>query len=135
MKDRKGRLKNKADRLWQQIGKKLYGTTCRGCGKIFSEEEICGHHFVPKSLSLALRHDIKNYIPIQVACHMGIEFRKDPFITRKIEKWLVKQHGKGIFDYLEKRRHEVVQESIKYYEGIIESLNKLKLELTKREPS
>ena len=61
---KKKRLKNKADRLWQQMFVQQ-NPECLFCG----QQTSCGHHFIPKSSSYNLRYNFKNGIPVCYSHH------------------------------------------------------------------
>lgn len=58
---------NKADKLFQDLGRSLY-KSCLVCGGEYS----CLHHFFKKSQSTALRYNLKNAIPLCNTCHCAI---------------------------------------------------------------
>lgn len=64
MKKSKITIRNKADKLLQDYIRSKYHS-CLICGGRCS----CGHHFIPKSNSLATRYYIPNIIPICRNCH------------------------------------------------------------------
>ena len=75
------------DRLYQELGRKLY-TNCW-----WGHEYSCLHHFIRKSQSLNTRYDIENGIPICQACHCSIHQAQNSimeagFAMSKGEKWL-----------------------------------------------
>ena len=111
---KKSRLKKKADRRLQELGRELYDK-CLVCGKPM----VCLHHYHGKSKCSALRYDLSNCIPICHGCHMG-HHTGDPNIHNKINE--IK--GTEWVQELEiKRRTLFIKESIGYYENIIKSLN------------
>lgn len=110
---KKSKLKKKADRLLQEIGRELYDK-CLVCGGQYS----CLHHYYPKSVSYALRYNLKNCIPICVGCHMGVHQRNDPTIINTINDIM----GFDWLEELKEAKKVEVRDTIEYIEGVIESL-------------
>jgi len=77
------KLRAKADKIYQQVGRLLYGDTgCLICGG-----EYCAlHHYHPKSTSSALRYNLSNGIPICVSCHCRIHSSDSPILNNAILK-------------------------------------------------
>jgi hypothetical protein len=90
-------LKKTADRLYQELGRKI-NDHCLVCGGDYS----CLHHFVKKSQSTALRYDIENGIPICVRCHCGIHQGLNDGVVARIA--FIK--GKEWLDDLEQKKRE-----------------------------
>jgi len=110
MSDKKTRLKKKADRAMQQYYIKLR-PFCLVCGAPTS----CQHHYFPKSMSSVLRYDEENLIPLCAGCHLGVHSKSNP----NINKCILEKKGMAWHDDLERRRHAIFKDSIKYYEDII----------------
>jgi 5-methylcytosine-specific restriction endonuclease McrA len=64
-KEKTSTLRNKADKLYQELGRLNY-KDCLICGGEYS----CLHHYHPKSTSTALRYDLENGINICAGCHL-----------------------------------------------------------------
>jgi 5-methylcytosine-specific restriction endonuclease McrA len=109
-------LRNKADRLLQQIGRKIY-SKCEICGKPMD----CLHHFITKASSSYLRYYWDNLIPICTSCHVKIELRKAHELTAII----VLKRGEEWLKGLTKKAHLYVKTDRKYYEYIISNLKKM----------
>lgn len=60
----KAYYRNKADRLYQEIGRRKY-SSCLVCQKPMS----CLHHYYPKSSAGNLRYNLDNGIPLCAGCH------------------------------------------------------------------
>ncbi len=121
---KKKKLQNKADKLYQEIGRAL-NDKCIICGGEYS----CLHHYFPKSTCSALRYNIKNGIPICAKCHLRIHSSDDPTINNKIrdingDKWL--RELETI------KRNIFVKTSIEYYNDIINKLELCLKSLTKK---
>jgi len=114
--DKKKRLRNKADKIYQEIGRKMY-KECMICGGEYS----CLHHYFPKSTSSALRYNIKNGIPLCVKCHCRIHSSDDPTLNLLI----VEKLGKTWLRGLQSQKQAITKNSIEYYETIIRNLEKL----------
>ena len=112
------RLRNKADRLYQEVGRKRYEDV--GC-LVCDEEYSCLHHYFPKSTCSALRYNFENGINIGVKCHYRIHSSDDPSINNAI----LKEKG---FEWLERleaiKRDVQIKPSIKYYKSVIAELEK-----------
>jgi len=80
----KKRAVKNADRAFQNWGRAVY-KFCLICGKPIS----CLHHFFPKSMSTALRYEIKNGIPICQGCHFS-HHNGDP----RIQETIINKKGK-----------------------------------------
>ena len=110
---KKQRLKKKADKMLQEIGRNLYDE-CLVCGRPYT----CLHHYFPKSVSYALRYNMKNCIPKCNGCHMSHHQKSDPRIHNIVNE----VRGKVWLNRLEKAKQVTVKDTIGYIEGIIESL-------------
>jgi len=108
-------LRNKADRLLQELGRKVY-KKCIVCGKPMD----CMHHFITRGRSSYLRYYWDNCVPICTPCHVAIELRKCHEITAKI----VFVKGAEWVEKLEKLKSRYVKTDKAYYEKIINELNK-----------
>ncbi len=108
------RLRNKADRLYQEVGMKD-NPKCLLCGKPAN----CLHHFIAKSVSSSLRYELKNGIPICASDHFRLHNSGDPEYELKIQR--IK--GKKWYDDLQRLRIIPVNTNKKYYEEIIDLLN------------
>lgn len=111
---KKAKLQRKADKLYQEIGRKL-NNKCLIC----SGEYSCLHHYFPKSTCSALRYNLDNGIPICSKCHCRIHSSDDPTINNRIrdikgEEWL-----RELEDI---KKNTFVKTNIKYYEAIINEL-------------
>jgi hypothetical protein len=117
--DKKKKLRNKADRLYQEAGRIMYADKgCLICGGEYS----CMHHYFPKSTSSALRYNIKNGIPICHKCHCRIHQSDDPTINNLI----VKIKGQEWLTELELiKKTTSVKTSLEYYETICRNLELL----------
>lgn len=111
-------LRNKADKLYQTLGRLMYKECF--CGKPLS----CLHHYYPKSISSALRYEIKNGVPICVGDHLRHHAANDPDIIFQMKLFMEQQWGENW--EIELRRQRIVNQYIKtdawYYKGIIEML-------------
>ena len=107
-------LRNKADRLLQELGRKVY-TNCEICGKPMD----CMHHFYGKGSSSPLRYCWENLIPICTSCHVKIELRKSHELTARI----VLGRGEDWLNELSRKQHVYLKTDRFYYEGIIKKLS------------
>lgn len=116
---KKAKLRKKADRLLQEVCRKLYSK--KGC-EICGGEYSCVHHFTPKSCSNTLRYDFNNLIRICASCHFRHHSSNDPRIHAEI----LNIKDKDWYDELEFKRNNIVwKDNIKTYEGIIKTLEAL----------
>lgn len=109
------RLKKQADKLFQQVGLKL-GIHCQSCGK---RAEVC-HHAITKSLSNALRYDLKNSISLCVACHFKHHTQEDlaiyeAFTSNKDANW---------YKYIKENRDKPTRFTLTYLQTTIDALQK-----------
>ena len=113
---KKARLRKKADKLIQEVGREIFGDKgCYICGGSYS----CLHHYHTKGCSSALRYDWNNLIPICAGCHHRHHNANDPRPHDEIRK----RKGQDWVDELEwKRNNKKIKPGIKYYEELIELL-------------
>jgi 5-methylcytosine-specific restriction endonuclease McrA len=110
---KKARLRKKADKVLQEIGRAIYNK-CLVCGK----PNNTLHHFYPKSTCASLRYNIKNCIPLCNGCHFS-HHNGNPEIHNRINE--IK--GKEWLEELRAIKKNVeVKDSISYYENIIRNL-------------
>ena len=119
-------LKNKADKLFQELGRALY-TNCCLCGG----EYTCLHHFIHRSQSLALRWDIKNGVPVCHKCHCRIHAKNDPE-----DIWHIEYVMNDIFilrdwkEYITKKKREVFKAN---KTNLLEVIGRLKEQIQEAE--
>jgi len=116
---KKSRLRKKADKILQEVGRKLFEDKgCLVCRKKYS----CLHHYHTKGCSNALRYDWDNLIPICAGCHHRHHNASDPRVHDEIRR--IK--GQEWVDDLEFRRCNLkFEDNIRNYEKIIETLQSL----------
>ena len=102
-----GTLRNKCDKLMQQIGHEE-NPTCLLCGK---PQQVM-HHFFPKSVSSFLRYEWRNLIPLCNGCHMRLHQSGDPTYEQRI----IKIKGKKWFDWLATNARNYIKINTAYYE-------------------
>lgn len=109
--------RNKADRLFQEIGRKLY-KECMICGGEYS----CLHHYWPKATSTALRYDLENAVPICCGDHL-----KHHTGNPRPHETVVLIRGKEWADRLDQKRKEAIgqQYSRAWYEQKAEELEEI----------
>ena len=109
-----GTLRNKCDKLMQEINKK-------NNKKCFICPNKCqvAHHFIPKSVSARLRYDWDNLIPLCNACHMRLHQSGDP----SYEYNIIKKKGDNWFELLQEKKQEIIKVNKSYYENKLEELN------------
>jgi hypothetical protein len=102
----KTRLIRELDLLWKQRVIEKFGSFCEVCGKPSGPP----HHFIPKSLSLALRYCVRNGISLCIGCHFALHFKSDPGIVRTI----VAKRGRKWYEWINEHRREFVQKNMKW---------------------
>ena len=105
------RLRNKADKLYQQVGLAL-NPRCECCG----HPAQCIHHFFTKASSSYLRYDRANGIPICQKCHLKLHKRQDPSMIAAI----LNKRGQEWFDDLDRKRGTITKFTVGYLKSIIE---------------
>ena len=110
-------LRNKADRLLQELGRKTYDECCV-CGGTYS----CLHHFYTKGSSNVLRYNLKNCFPICVSCHCKHHNGQDP----SVHAYIIKKMGWPWFQKLEKLKYSDrnFKANREWYEENIKVINK-----------
>lgn len=111
-------LRNKADRLYQELGRLLFNKCF--CGKEYSNL----HHHIPKSRSSNLRYDLENGVPICAGCHFQhhngdtrIAYQYIPFM-----KDLYDEHWE---ERLVNKSRITVKTDVAYYQETIRMLTNL----------
>ena len=110
-------LRNKADRLLQEWGRRKYAKYgCLICGGTYN----CLHHYYTKGSSNALRYDEDNLIPICLRCHYRHHHTDDPSIHDRIrdimgDKWL---------NTLRRKKNKVIKSNRAFYEEALQKYAK-----------
>ena len=114
-------LRNKADRLYQELGRKMYSTCF--CGKEIS----CLHHYHPKSTSSGLRYEIKNGVPICAGCHIQHHAKNDPDIQAEMILFMKERWGDNWEIELRQQRQVLygTKTNSDWYLAHIENLTKM----------
>jgi len=112
---KKSKLKRKLDRIIQEKGREVYDR-CMVCGSEYS----CLHHYYTKSMSLRLRYDWENLIPLCAGCHFS-HHNGNPEIHNKVrdikgEDWLKE---------LEAKKRQIANDTIEYYEDLLTKFNRV----------
>jgi len=106
--------RNRADKIWSETAIKLH-PRCEYCGV---RENLQAHHFIPRSLSSALRFDLKNAVVLCSRHHWLWHNRADGEIYAKI----VLGRGQKWADYIKRKRKKMVKLTLGWYEKQIKSL-------------
>lgn len=118
---KKKRLRNKADKIYQQIGRMLYedkGCIIPDCKEPYS----CLHHWHPKSSCSALRYNLKNGVNLCAKHHLSIHSKHCQSVITKV----LGVKGLEWAEELEAiKRNTFTKTTIEYYETIIRNLSKL----------
>ncbi len=105
-------LRNKADRLYQELGR-LLAYRCEICGGQYS----CRHHYFPKSMCSNLRYDIDNGIAICQKCHFQ-HHNGNPTIHKTVEQ----KRGDKWYQELLIKKNTYVKTDKNFYEEKIKEL-------------
>ena len=108
------RLRNKADSLLTPIIIKKY-PRCLLC----SMPTQVAHHYIKKSESNRLRHELDNLINLCSNCHIALHCHETIYSNR-----IVKIKGQDWHDGLIKKKQEYCKTDRFYYEEAIERLSK-----------
>lgn len=111
------RLRQEADTLFSKACFKHWGNKCPICGR----EATATHHFIPKSISSALRYEVLNGVPLDYICHIvEIHTRGNPLALEGI----IKARGQAWYDRLKELKREgegkTGLNTVSYYKRIIE---------------
>ena len=112
----KAYYRNKADRIYQEIGRKKYDN-CLVCGMPMS----CLHHYYPKSSAGNLRYNLDNGVPLCQGCHFRLH-NGFPEIQNAInftngQKWMDKLKAE--------KRNFIKCDTIGYYQDKIAELQEI----------
>ena len=116
-----GWWQREADDLMQEINRAT-GGHCEACG---GKNEVL-HHYITKALSSFLRYKWENGIKLCRSCHFTHHFQEDAHIMETVER----KRGKEWVDWIEAHRRLPQQTGVKYYQGICEGLEKMKIKLS-----
>lgn len=106
--------RNKCDKaLQEKVARE--NKKCLLCGM----PEQVGHHFFPKSVSSALRYDMKNIIPLCSGCHLRLHQSGDPTYETRI----IEIKGEEWYEELQKQKRDYVKVNRAYYEHQLKILN------------
>lgn len=115
--DPKKTLRNKCDKLYQEVCLKLHPTSMASGLK----SEVT-HHHIPKSLSNALRYDVENGITLTKSEHfrhgLGDPAICEQYTSKKSAEW---------FAYIKEKRRETVSPTLSWYKKKYETLKMSKL--------
>lgn len=109
------KLMNKCDKLFQEIGRKMYDKS------FFGNTYNCLHHIVRKSQGLNTRYDFENCMPVSLEEHCSIHMAQDceleaRYIFHKGEEW---------FNELQKRRRVIITDKLSFLKETLDRLNKI----------
>ena len=118
----KRKLEIMANKLWITASFERYGNMCLVCGN----KAETFHHFIPRSLSLALRYDIQNAVPLcsryGEKCHHKIHFSYDPTERHRITDTIIKARGDAWYDYIQENRRKSVKNNVSWLKDRIKEL-------------
>jgi 5-methylcytosine-specific restriction endonuclease McrA len=89
------------------------------CGK----PTACGHHFIPKSASSALRYNPLNMVPVCAGCHLKFHSKHSAEIIGRI----IEKRGVDWFKSIQKEKVKIIKTNTEYYKDAlctIESMTK-----------
>jgi 5-methylcytosine-specific restriction endonuclease McrA len=114
-KETKNSIRTKADDVLQDYIRRTF-PYCLVC----SDQVSCGHHFVPKSNSNALRYYLPNIIPICRRCHSKVHTQ-----PHLVEPKICFTLGKDWYDDLMAKKGEYVKANLLWYRENLERLEAL----------
>ncbi len=120
IKKKKALLRNKADKLLQQYIRLKYDD-CLVCGNDIN----CGHHFITKASSNALRYYLPNIIPICKHCHCLVH--SQPHL---VEPKICYALGQDWYDDLINVKRAGIKENECWYNINIDTLQSLVTEIS-----
>ena len=110
------RLKKQADRLFQEVGL-LLQPRCAICG----QKAVVRHHFIAKSLSSGLRHEIRNGVSLCYPHHSRWHQTGDPELYEK----MVSSMSADQQEFLKKDRRREIKPTQENYQRAIDELTNL----------
>ena len=108
-----GKLQKDCDRRMQEIGKIIHPKSL-----ISGQPTEVHHHFIPKSVSSALRYDWDNLIPLTNAEHCRIHQSEDP----DKEMQIVRIKGLDWYNNLKAKSRNPMKINREYYSEVMEKL-------------
>jgi len=106
--------RNKADKLFQQVCLLL-----NPYSMVSGKPAQVTHHFIPKSLSNALRYDIENGITLTNGEHLQHHSQGDPEIYEK----MTANKSPEWFAHIRTKRREIIKPTLTWYKSKIDELN------------
>ena len=107
------RLRDKADRQWQQIFVSK-NSNCECCGMPIH----CGHHYISKGASGVLRYEEINMIPVCLGCHCKFHSKHAPIMNSETTL----RRGEEWYENLIQKNQAKIKTNVSYYRSIIEDL-------------
>lgn len=120
-KSKTSQLQHKADKLLQELIRKLF-PKCEVCG----QPTQVGHHIVEKSRSSILRYELKNIAHLCNPCHLKIHniFGNSVLGSYHPLKVIIKNHGgEKWLEKLEKEGKKLVKTNAEWYNYHLERLS------------
>ena len=105
--------RTKADRLFQEYIMSVK-PKCEICGR----QAVCGHHYISKAASSALRYNKANIIAVCMGCHLKFHSKFAP----ELSSIITLKRGKKWLKELQCAKSKTVKVGIKYYKEIIDEL-------------
>jgi uncharacterized Zn finger protein len=115
-------LQSKGDKLLTPLIKLIY-PKCEACG----QETQVAHHFIEKSRSNLLRHDVRNLIALCNSCHTKIHNRFGNSVVGSIDVFdiIVKKRGKKWYKEIRSLEHKTIKADSIFWNKRLEELTKL----------
>ena len=107
------KLMRKCDKLYQEIGRKMYDKS------FFGNKYCCLHHIVRKSQGLNTRYDFENGMPVSLEEHCKIHSAQD----NELETRYIFHKGEEWFNELQKRRRVIITDKLTFLNETLERLN------------
>lgn len=115
-------LQSKGDKLLTPLIKLMH-PQCEACG----QETQVAHHFIEKSRSNLLRHDVRNLIALCNSCHTKIHNRFGNSVTGSIDVFdiIVKKRGKKWYKEIRSLEHKTIKADSIFWNNKLDELTKL----------
>ena len=115
------RLHKELAALWLLKSLEKWGNQCIICG----ETAIQMHHYEPRSMSLFLRYNVENAVPLCKSCHYKIHFSHRPNEIKELCNIICKKRGKKWYKYIEAGKRQEAKNAIWWLQVQKEKLEEL----------
>ena len=128
-KTEKSKLEKKADKLLTPVAKKR-NPRCESCG---AETQV-GHHWIEKSRSNKLRHDMRNIVSLCHKCHFRIHNKYGCSVVGALDvaEVIIKKRGRQWKNEMDRESQESIKYDVNY---LLNQMEKLENYLTNKKKS